>query len=117
VRPQTRLYFALAGLLVTGAALLVHARKAYDGQPALVALLVYSVLAAALEALRGAHPGRVYWGPLPQLAWIGIALTAAAGALLVAAERAHGRARLRLDAACQQERDDDGQHPVKGETV
>jgi hypothetical protein len=32
-----QLYFALAGLLVTSAALLVHPRKAYDGQPALVA--------------------------------------------------------------------------------
>ena len=59
----------------------------------------------------------MYWGRLPQLACIGIALTAASGALLVAAERAHGWARLPLDAARQQERDDDGQHPVKGEAI
>jgi len=112
-----QLYFAIAGLLVTSAALLVHPRKAYDGQPALVTLLVCAVLATALEALRGGHPGRVYWGRLPHLAWIGIALTAASGALLVAAERAHGWGRLPLDAVRQQERDDDGQHPVKGEAI
>jgi hypothetical protein len=39
------------------------------------------------------------------------------GRLFESAERAHGWARLPLDAARQQERDDDGQHPVKGEAI
>ena len=86
-----QLYFAGAGLLVTATALAVRRRKRFDGEPTLMALLVYSVSAAALEFLRGERTARVFWGPLPQLEWVALAMTVATGAALVLATRAHQR--------------------------
>jgi phosphatidylglycerol:prolipoprotein diacylglycerol transferase len=86
-----QLYFAGAGLLVTATALAVRRRKRFDGEPTLVALLVYSASAAALEFLRGERTPRVFWGPLPQLEWVALAMTVATGAALVLATRAHQR--------------------------
>jgi phosphatidylglycerol:prolipoprotein diacylglycerol transferase len=86
-----QLYFAGAGLLVTATALAVRRRKRFDGEPTLVALLVFSASAAALEFLRGERTARVFWGPLPQLEWVALAMTVATGAALVLATRAHQR--------------------------
>src|SRR5262249_21434050 len=86
-----QLYFAGAGLLVTATALAVRRRKRFDGEPTLVALLVYSASAAALEFLRGERTARGFWGPLPQLAWVALAMTVATGAALVLAIRSHQR--------------------------
>ena len=84
-----QLYFAGMGLLVTGAALWLHPRKRYDGQVALVALLVYSAGSAVLEFFRADYYPQVYWGPLPQLEWVALALTAASLAALAVAELRH----------------------------
>jgi phosphatidylglycerol---prolipoprotein diacylglyceryl transferase len=84
-----QLYFAATGLLIIVVGVCLHPRKRYDGQVALVALLFFSASAAALEPFRAEIPERVYWGPLPQLEWVALAMTAAAGAALAAAERAH----------------------------
>jgi phosphatidylglycerol:prolipoprotein diacylglycerol transferase len=84
-----QLYFAAAGLLLTAIALWLQPRKRYDGQVGLVVLLTYSVGSAALELLRADYYPRVYWGPLPQLEWIALALTAASAALLLVAEFRH----------------------------
>src|SRR5262249_2348413 len=78
-----QLYFAGAGLLVTATALAVRRRRRFDGEPTLVALLVYSVSAAALGFLRGERAARGFWGPLPQLEWGALALTGATGGALV----------------------------------
>ena len=87
-----QLYFAAAGLGITAIALAVRLRKAYDGRAALVALLVYSVSAAVLEFFRADYYPRVYWGPLPQLEWVALAMTLAAAAALGAAELVHRHA-------------------------
>ncbi len=71
-----QIYFAASALLVTLVALLARPRKRYDGQVALLALLTFSGSAAALEFLRADVFPRAYWGPLPQLAWVALGLTA-----------------------------------------
>jgi phosphatidylglycerol:prolipoprotein diacylglycerol transferase len=86
-----QLYFAGAGLLLTVVALWLHPRKRYDGQVGLVTLLVYSVGSAALEFLRADYHPRVYWGPLPQLEWVALGLTAVSLVALAAAEWRHRR--------------------------
>ncbi len=80
------LYFAAAGLLVTVVALLVHQRKRYDGEPALVGLLVYAINLSVLEFWRTNDGIRIYWGPLPQLAWTAFAIVTMALTALVVAE-------------------------------
>lgn len=91
-----QLYFAAAALLVAIAALWMRrfaGLRHYDGQIALLALLLYSVSAAVIEPWRADHPGRVYWGALPQLEWTALAMAAAtAGALIVARRWAVRRA-------------------------
>jgi hypothetical protein len=82
---------------VTATALAVRRRRRFDGEPTLVALLVYSVSAAALEFLRGERTARVFWGPLPQLEWVALAMTVATGAALVLATRRTSVARRRGD--------------------
>jgi phosphatidylglycerol:prolipoprotein diacylglycerol transferase len=94
-----QLYFVGAGLLITAAALWLHPRKRYDGEVALVALVLFSASTAALEFLRADCQPRVTWGPLPQLTWVAFAMTAAALAALTIAERAHRRAAARSPAS------------------
>ena len=84
-----QLYFAGAGLLLTVAALWVHRRKRYDGQVGLITLLLYSAGSAVLEPFRADYHPRVYWGPLPQLEWVALALTAGSLAALAIAEWRH----------------------------
>lgn len=86
-----QLYFAAAGLVITVVGLRLHRRKAYEGQVALAALVLFSASSAWLEAFRGEIPQRIYWGPLPQLEWIALALTAVSFAGLAMAEIAHRR--------------------------
>ena len=81
------LYFAAAGLLVTAVALAVYRHRQYEGQVALVGLWLFSVTSAALEFLRADYAPRAYWGPLPQLEWTALALTAAATLALALAGR------------------------------
>jgi phosphatidylglycerol:prolipoprotein diacylglycerol transferase len=96
------LYFAAAGLLVTLVAVGLRGRGGHDGEPALVALLVYSASAALLEPLRADHLGRVYWGPLPQLEWVAILMTIGSAAALAAVARAPRAPRARRpETVCQ----------------
>jgi phosphatidylglycerol:prolipoprotein diacylglycerol transferase len=93
-----QLYFVAAGLTITAVALWLHPRKRYDGEVALVSLVVFSVSTAALEFLRAEAQPRAYWWPPSQLMWMAFAMSAAALAALAAAELMHrrGRARSRL---------------------
>ena len=101
-----QLYFAAVGLLILLTALWLHPRKRYDGQVTLVALLIFSATSAALEGFRQDFGLRVYWGTLPQLTWVAMAMTATALLVLVIAELAHRRGRsytrsfLRLSRGC-----------------
>ena len=89
-----QLYFAAAALAVAAAGLSLQARKRYDGEVALVALLLFSASTAALEFLRADAQPRLYWGALPQLTWIALAMTAASLAALATAEVVHRRRRF-----------------------
>jgi len=86
-----QLYFSAAGLAVTAVALWTHRHKRYEGQVALMSLLVFSLSAAALEFLRADYYPRAYWGPLPQLEWTALALMVGAIAGLFLARPAVGR--------------------------
>jgi phosphatidylglycerol---prolipoprotein diacylglyceryl transferase len=97
-----QLYFALAAVLVALCALAMRrlrSARRYDGQIALVALLLHSLSAAAIEPFRADHPGRVYWGALPQLEWMALATIAATSLALVAVPRLAARRRRRETAA------------------
>jgi phosphatidylglycerol:prolipoprotein diacylglycerol transferase len=80
-----QLYFAGAALLLTFAALVLYPRRRYAGQVALVFLTGFSASSGLLEMFRADHYPRVYWGPLPQLQWMALAMTVAFGGFLVAA--------------------------------
>ncbi len=84
-----QLYFAASGLMITVAALWLHPRKRYDGEVALVSLVLFSASTALLEFLRADAQPRLYWGTLPQLTWIALAMTAASCVALAAAELLH----------------------------
>jgi prolipoprotein diacylglyceryltransferase len=86
-----QLYFVGAGLLITLVALWLHPRKRYDGEVALVALVLFSTSTAALEFLRADAQPRVYWGLLPQLTWMALAMSTVSIAVLAAAELVHRR--------------------------
>jgi len=88
-----QLYFAGVGLLVMVLSLWLHPCRRYPGEVGLVALVVLSVGAAVLEPLRADAFPRAYWGPLPQLEWTALAMTAASLGLLAMAELSHRRAR------------------------
>jgi phosphatidylglycerol:prolipoprotein diacylglycerol transferase len=97
-----QLYFVVAALLIAAGALWLRRHKTYDGQVGLVALFFYSVSAAAIEPFRADHAGRVYWGQLPQLEWIGLGMTACAAFALVwmgIVSRWHRGGRLRETVA------------------
>ena len=87
-----QLYFAGLGLLVTAVALWLHPRRRYEGEVALVGLALYSAGAAALELFR-ADFRQVYWGPLPQLEWVALAMAAISLGTLAASEFEHRRGR------------------------
>ena len=84
-----QLYFVAAGLMITATALWIHPRKRYDGEVALVSLVLFSASTAMLEFLRADAQPRLYWGTLPQLTWIALAMTAASCVALAAAEVMH----------------------------
>jgi len=96
-----QLYFAAAGLMITAVALWLHPRKRYDGEVALVSLVLFSTSTALFEPLRANTYTRLYWGPLPQLTWIALALTAASVAALAVAELVHRHATARPHVSTQ----------------
>jgi len=94
-----QLYFAAAGALIAAASLLLSRAKRYDGQVALLAMLVFSASSFGLEFLRNDFPPRRYWGSWPQLAWTTGAMTAASVMALAWAEVRHWRSARRTVAA------------------
>ena len=90
-----QLYFAASGLLIAAVALWAHRRKRYDGEIALVGLVLFSTSTAVLEFLRADAQPRLYWGPLPQLTWIALAMSVASFIALTTAELGHRRNPIR----------------------
>jgi len=84
-----QLYFAAAGLMITAVALWLHPRKRYDGEVALVGLVLFSTSTALLEFLRADAQPRLYWGALPQLTWIALGMSVVSLVALAAAEFLH----------------------------
>jgi phosphatidylglycerol:prolipoprotein diacylglycerol transferase len=82
-----QLYFAGVGVMLIVLSRWWRGRARYEGQIALLSLVIFSVAAAALESLRAGDDTRVYWGPLPQLQWTAIAMAIGSLAALRAAER------------------------------
>jgi phosphatidylglycerol---prolipoprotein diacylglyceryl transferase len=93
-----QLYFLAAGLGITVVTLWIMRHKSFDGEAALVALVLFSFTSSALEFWRHDFYPRTYWGPLPQLTWTGLAMTAASLALLATAEILHWRQTARFRA-------------------
>jgi phosphatidylglycerol:prolipoprotein diacylglycerol transferase len=88
-----QLYFIAAALLILAVSWWLSAHKRWDGQVALVALLLFSASTAGLEVLRADIGMRVYWGSLPQLTWTALAMTLASLAALIAGSLAQRRQR------------------------
>lgn len=76
------LYFSLAALALAALFTWVQPRKSRDGQIALWFLFLFSLTSGLLEPLRTDHEMRVYWGSMPQLQWVTLAMTLAAAAAL-----------------------------------
>jgi len=97
------LYFAATGAGIAALLLWLRRHKSYDGQLALTLLFLFSASSALLEPLRIDDPGRIYWGPWPQLQWVTGAMTVASAiALLVARQRV---ARTTTDSPSLRDRD------------
>ena len=84
-----QLYFAAMGLALVVLGITLQARKRYDGQVALAALLLFSFVSAVLELVRDDYHPRVYWGPLPQLLWTALAMTVVSALAFSLAQRRH----------------------------
>jgi phosphatidylglycerol---prolipoprotein diacylglyceryl transferase len=85
------LYFVASGLVLAGLAARALRRRHFDGEIALATAVGVSMAMAALEPLRADMPERVYWGPLPQLLWVALAMTVVTTGTLLWAEARHRR--------------------------
>jgi phosphatidylglycerol:prolipoprotein diacylglycerol transferase len=92
------LYFGAAAALVAAVALWLRRRRRYEGEVALVAMLLFSATTAAIEGLRAGYGPMVLWAGRSQLQWTALAMTAAFLAALAAAEWRHARERRRVAA-------------------
>jgi phosphatidylglycerol:prolipoprotein diacylglycerol transferase len=86
-----QLYFTAVGVLIMLLGYWLERRKRYEGQVALVALLVFSAANAFLEQFRGYAPMRRYWYGVPQLTWVALATMAVALLMLIYAELRRSR--------------------------
>jgi phosphatidylglycerol:prolipoprotein diacylglycerol transferase len=86
-----QLYFLAASLGTAAVGLWVERHRRYAGEVALGGLVLFSGTSALLESFRGDFVDRVSWGPLPQLAWVTLGMTAFSAVALVVAEVRHRR--------------------------
>lgn len=70
-----QLYFAAVGLVIATLGFAFDRHKRYEGESALVALLIFSGSNAALETIRGYAPMRRFWYGIPQLTWVAVAMS------------------------------------------
>lgn len=81
-----QLYFATAALAIGLFLLWLSPRKRYEGQVGLFFLFLFFASSAALEPLRADIGGQAYWGPAPQLLWIGASMALICASILISAE-------------------------------
>jgi phosphatidylglycerol:prolipoprotein diacylglycerol transferase len=93
-----QLYFTAVGVLVVLLGRWLEPRRRFDGEVALVALLIVSASNAALESFRGFAPIRRYWFGVPQLTWVALATMLGTLVALVYFELRHRDARTKLPA-------------------
>src|SRR5262249_3768076 len=91
-----QLYFVTAGLMIPAAAPCWLRRKGYGGGVAWLGFVASSASTAVLEFLRADAQPRVYWGSLPQLTWMALAMSCVSFLALAVAELVHWRNRIRL---------------------
>lgn len=96
-----QIYFLIAALAIAAIALWLIRHKQFDGEAALVSLVLFSATTSGLEFLRHDFYPVPYWGPLPQLTLTGLAMTGASLALLAAAEVVHWRRTARVRSGLQ----------------
>jgi phosphatidylglycerol:prolipoprotein diacylglycerol transferase len=88
------IYFMAAAAAIAAIAAWLQSRRRYEGEVALVAMVLFSASTAAIEGLRVTYGPVVLWGTRTQLQWTAFAMTAAfAGALAVAEWRCSCRTR------------------------
>jgi phosphatidylglycerol:prolipoprotein diacylglycerol transferase len=88
------LYFTAVGVIIAAVGWGLDRRKRYDGESALVALLIFSASNVLLEGFRGFAPMRRFWGGVPALTWVALATMLATLVVFLACELRHRR-RLR----------------------
>lgn len=93
-----QIYFGAIGLLLIVGALWLRSRRAYPGQVALLALVVFSASTVLLERLRESYGASPLWGPFTQLEWTALALTVVSVVGLGMAEILHRRGARRTAA-------------------
>jgi len=89
-----QLYFLAASVGIALFGTWLERHKRFDGECALAGVFLYSATSGALEFFRGDYPERVFWGPLPQLAWVTLTMAAVSAIAWGFAEyqhRAHAR--------------------------
>ena len=86
-----QLYFMAVGIVIIVVGYWLERRKRYDGQVALIALVIFSAANAFLEQFRGYAPLRRYWFGVPQLTWVALTTMIVALVLLVYAEARRAR--------------------------
>lgn len=96
-----QLYFLVAAVAITAITLWLMRHRKFDGEPALVALVLFSATTSGLEFLRHDFYPVPYWGPLPQLTLTGLAMTGASLLILAVAEVRHWRRAARFRSALQ----------------
>lgn len=84
-----QVYFMIAAAAVAGIGYALEPHKRYDGQVAMVGMVLFSTTTVLIELLRADDGSSPIWGPLPQLVWTGIFLSAASLTGLAIAEISH----------------------------
>jgi prolipoprotein diacylglyceryltransferase len=90
-----QLYFVAAALAIGLFLLWLSPRRHYEGQVGLVFLFLFFASSAALEPLRADVGGQVYWGPAPQLLWVGASMALICAIILLWAGAVRGLRRVR----------------------
>lgn len=75
------LYFALVAVGIGAFLAWLRPRRTYEGQLAVLLLVLFSFSSLVLEFWRADHGGRIYWLGVPQLFWVSLAMTVASAGL------------------------------------
>lgn len=88
-------WYMASGLALIVIGIARRSRREYEGQVAVWVLVAYCAIAVVLEGFRY---GAVFWGPLPQLQWLALALLALSAMLGLRLRRREGPGQPRISA-------------------